>query len=422
MLLLQKSNPSVVTKCSIAIEAIDTPPGFRMKAHVPDTTTSATRAVRKAARPRMCDFQLGAAGPYRRCDLHDVELLPGATENLVEFEMPGLTFSWTGAHTECVPVRLEVRCYSFAQSEEEDGEFALSSVRWDEKAWGGTNGGGRSGMLSSFSSTSGGVVVPGGVAGTFDVTSREVFGSERGSSALLEEPPTPSSAQITAQDYCVLSKGPNPTDKDAEERSQFDNGRTYSVSNLLLSNGGRSVYGSSKPLLSSLDADIDASGVRSREEHLTDDASSPDGEADDVDLSPFPVPADGSPMNPGPKNRLVAYYHWSLADLFDDDRWTAIHKKGARNGGRAHLKTGEPLVQWRSLYFRNWELSAGITLLRVKIDSLVPGMHYRLALLRGKNMPWSENHVDGVGGTLLVDGSMLLERAVSAFPGHESAE
>lgn len=307
---LRKLSKRTFTTCSIALEGTDQLPWFHT-----------------ANAQRKCEFQLGANGPYRRCEMIDLPLAAGVEFTRLEFQPPAQVYTWSGG-LECVPIRLDIRCWSL-----QGFPVAVTSLL--------SGAGQQLPPATPFTANNGGSA---NAAGQVDHDGRgnalQTFLTPTnfcsgGSQNLAQDGNQPPTTFLDHVDEDIVSGGMNVVLLDNQQSAQTANTR----------------------------------------------------------------------------RTLRGYYYWDVAHLVDD---SYFRKSAPRNRERDNS------LSWMSLHYINWELASGVTLLHVKIESLVPGIQYRLALLRGRDQPWSENHVDGVGGTIIEQGQ-TLERAVSSFPGTQDA-
>ncbi|CAD7956662.1 unnamed protein product [Amoebophrya sp. A120] len=317
------------TVCNMAVEGTDQLPWFQ-------TSDQVVNGQVQTGRIRKCEFELGANGPYRRCEMIGLELSPPASNaggvssspfsansnndpngngqlesrllgtTALVFQPPAQVFTWNSG-LECIPIRLDLRCWSALQP-----SVGIPFPQYTVP-----------GSLSFFTRQT--------MCGSADYDFTKI--ASAGSSL----PPATGAA--------------------------------------------------GEPFLDKVDHDIVAEGMN---------VMRLEGEGGNNNLK---------------KRVLRNYYHWDIAHLVDDNYFK---KSAPRNAEKAKSQN------WMSLHYINWELASGVTLLHAKVESLTPGIHYRLALLRGKDMPWGENHVDGVSGTMIESGQ-LLERALSSFPGTQDS-
>eukprot|EP00392_Amoebophrya_sp_AT5.2_P018544 g19103.t1 len=349
---LRKLSHHTATTCSIALEGTDQLPWFhtanaQRKKYVPKTSAAqifesgcgvvfgfppVAKMDKKVGTGTnflfICEFQLGANGPYRRCEMIDLKLAADVEFTRLEFQPPAQVYTWSGG-LECVPIRLDIRCWSL------QGSGDLSAVA---SLLGGA--GQQLPPATPFTANNGGSA---NAAGQVDHDGRghalQTF--------------------LTPTNFC--SGGSQNLAQDGNQPTT---------------------------LLDHVDEDIVSGGMNVV---LLDNQQ--------------------SAQTANTRRTLRGYYYWDVAHLVDD---SYFRKSAPRNRERDNS------LSWMSLHYINWELASGVTLLHVKIESLVPGIQYRLALLRGRDQPWSENHVDGVGGTIIEQGQ-TLERAVSSFPGTQDA-
>ncbi|CAD7952677.1 unnamed protein product, partial [Amoebophrya sp. A25] len=364
---IRKVNNNVETRCNVIVEGTDQLPWFFAKfagktlqegvqASSTSTSGGGGSSATSASDQVNCEFELGANGPYRRCELIDLLLqqdnkLPsGGSITRLEFQPPAQVYRWNSG-VECIPIRFDLRCWSLA--------------------------------ADTGSSASAGAGLPG--LALVGAGTKKTF-----STSLFVNPVVPNSHLHTYLDGT----------------SQFCNaytGGAVSQARALLDNVDEDIVGQGMNVLQ-----FDRGNGAPRETGVGDEPSSSSSSSS----GGVPNPNAGANKSSEP-HTLRGYYFWDIAHLADD---AFFRKSGLRNRVK-DLKQ----LSWMSLHYVNWELATGVTILRAKIESLVPGVHYRLALLRGKDMPWSENHVDGISGTIVEHGQ-LLHRTVSSFPGTQNSD